>query len=61
MKLAVSIVSPPGYVHSEAFREVGETIHYELVLTPHDPTGGLPSAAQRSQATVRVTFTGLDH
>jgi hypothetical protein len=40
---------------------VGETIHYELVLTPHDPTGGLPSAAQRSQATVRVTFTGFDH
>jgi hypothetical protein len=40
--------------------DVGETIRYELVLTPHDPTGGLPSAAQRSRATVRVTFTGLD-
>jgi hypothetical protein len=40
---------------------VGETIHYQLVLTPHDPVGGLPSAAQRSRATVRVTFTGLDY
>jgi hypothetical protein len=40
---------------------VGETIRYRLVLTPHDPVDGLPSAAQRSRATVQVTFTGLDY
>ena len=36
MKLAVSIVSPPGYLHSEAFREVGETIHLALSALGHD-------------------------
>jgi hypothetical protein len=31
MKFAVSIISPPAYQHSEAFREIGETIHYALL------------------------------
>src|SRR5262245_23877280 len=36
MKLAVSIVSLPGYLHSEAFREVGETLHLALSALGHD-------------------------
>jgi hypothetical protein len=36
LKLAVSIVSPPGYVHSEAFREVGETLHLAASALGHD-------------------------
>jgi hypothetical protein len=36
MKLAVSIVSPPGYPHSEAFREVGETLQGALSALGHD-------------------------
>jgi hypothetical protein len=31
MKFAVSIINPPDYQHSEAFREIGETIHYTLL------------------------------
>ncbi|AFZ20701.1 hypothetical protein [Allocoleopsis franciscana] len=36
MKFAVLIVSLPDYVHSEAFREIGETIHYALLEMGHD-------------------------
>ena len=36
VKLAVSIVSPPGYPHSEAFREVAETLHWALRALGHD-------------------------
>lgn len=36
MKFAVLIISPPDYVHSEAFREVGETIHYALLEMGYD-------------------------
>src|SRR3954447_5899295 len=36
MKVAVSIVSPPGYPHSEAFREVGETLQCALSTLGHD-------------------------
>jgi hypothetical protein len=36
MKFAVLIISPEDYVHSEAFREVGETIHYALLEMGHD-------------------------
>jgi hypothetical protein len=36
MKLAVSIVSPAGYPHNEAFREVGETLHFALSALGHD-------------------------
>jgi hypothetical protein len=36
MKLAVTIVSPPGYVHSAAFIEVAETIHCALLSLGHD-------------------------
>lgn len=36
MKFAVLILSPQDYVHSEAFREVGETIHYALLEMGYD-------------------------
>jgi 2-polyprenyl-3-methyl-5-hydroxy-6-metoxy-1,4-benzoquinol methylase len=36
VKFAVTVVSPEGYAHSEAFREVGETIHHGLVELGHD-------------------------
>jgi hypothetical protein len=36
MKFAVTVVSPPGYVHSAAFQEVAETIHYGLQALGHD-------------------------
>lgn len=36
MKFAVSLISPPGYLHSEAFREVGETVHYALLEMGYD-------------------------
>jgi hypothetical protein len=53
--------APEGAQSLEEAPAAGETIHYQLVLTPHDPIEGLPSAAQSSQATVQVTFTGLDY
>lgn len=36
IKFAVSIISPPNYSHTEAFREVGETVHYALLEMGHD-------------------------
>ena len=36
MQFAVAVVSPPGYVHSEAFREVAEGLHYALRALGHD-------------------------
>lgn len=36
MRFAVTVVSPPGYVHSAAFAEVAETIHHGLLLLGHD-------------------------
>lgn len=36
MKFAVVVVSPPGYAHSEAFREVAETVRLGLVALGHD-------------------------
>ena len=36
MKLAVTIVSPRGYQHSEAFREVAESVHLALQALGHD-------------------------
>lgn len=45
-KFAVTIVTPPGYVHSAAFHEVGETIHHSLLALGHDSvltsSGALP-------------------
>jgi len=35
-KFAVCIVSPPNYPHSEAFREIAETIHYALLELGYD-------------------------
>jgi hypothetical protein len=36
MRFAVSIIAPPNYIHSEAFREVAETVHYGLLELGHD-------------------------
>jgi hypothetical protein len=36
MKFAVLIIHPPGYQHSECFREVAETIHFGLLRLGHD-------------------------
>jgi hypothetical protein len=36
MKFAVSIINLPDYQHSEAFREVGETLHYALLELGYD-------------------------
>ena len=33
---AVSIASQPGFVHSEAFREVAESVHHVLRALGHD-------------------------
>ena len=42
-KFAVTVVSPPGYMHSAAFNEIAETIHYGLRSLGYDSvltTGG---------------------
>ncbi len=36
MQFAVAVVSPPGYLHSEAFREVAQAIHHALLALGHD-------------------------
>lgn len=36
MKFAVTVVSPPGYLHSAAFAEVAQAIHYGLLALGHD-------------------------
>jgi hypothetical protein len=35
-KFAVSIISPPDYIHSQAFFEIAETIHYGLLELGYD-------------------------
>ncbi len=35
-KFAVTVISPPGYIHAAAFNEVAETIHYGLRSLGHD-------------------------
>jgi hypothetical protein len=46
LKFAVTVVSPPGYVHSAAFQEVAETLHHALRSLGHDSVitteGALP-------------------
>jgi hypothetical protein len=46
MRFAVTVVSPPGYVHAAAFNEVAETLHYGLQSLGHDSVlsmkGNLP-------------------
>ncbi len=46
MRFAVTVVSPPGYVHSAAFREVAESLHFGLMSLGHDSVlttqGSLP-------------------
>jgi hypothetical protein len=36
VQFAVAVVSPPGYLYSESFREVGEALHYALLALGHD-------------------------
>ena len=36
MKLAIGVVSPPNYVHSQAFREVAETLEAAAIALGHD-------------------------
>ncbi|WP_181139042.1 glycosyltransferase [Streptomyces sp. Ru72] len=36
MRFAVTVIQPPGYQHSEAFREVAETVHFALLRLGHD-------------------------
>ena len=36
MRFAVAIVSLPNYQHTEAFREIGETLHHALTSIGHD-------------------------
>lgn len=36
MKFAVTVVSPPGYIHSAAFTEVAESLCYGLLSLGHD-------------------------
>jgi hypothetical protein len=36
VQFAVAVVSPPGYVHSEAFREVAQALHHALLALGHD-------------------------
>jgi hypothetical protein len=36
LRFAVSIISPPGYLHSEATREAAEAIHYGLLALGYD-------------------------
>jgi tetratricopeptide (TPR) repeat protein len=47
-RYAVTVISPPGYVHAAAFREVAETLAYGLEALGHDVTLGTdPRAAGR--------------
>ncbi|CAB3778722.1 hypothetical protein [Pararobbsia alpina] len=36
MKFAVTVISPPGYIHSAAFFEIAESLHYGLSMLGHD-------------------------
>jgi hypothetical protein len=36
MRFAVAVVGPPGWMHSECFREVAETLDYALRALGHD-------------------------
>uniref|UniRef100_UPI001BD69488 hypothetical protein n=1 Tax=Caballeronia sp. dw_19 TaxID=2719791 RepID=UPI001BD69488 len=36
MKFAVTVISPPGYIHSAAFHEIAETFYYGLRSLGHD-------------------------
>lgn len=36
MKIAVTVVSPPGYAHAAAFQDVADTLHHALVSLGHD-------------------------
>jgi hypothetical protein len=36
MKYAITVVTPEGYVHSLAFHEMAETLHYALLALGHD-------------------------
>jgi hypothetical protein len=46
MRFAVTVISPRGYVHSAAFHEIAESLHYSLLTLGHEsvitPDGNLP-------------------
>lgn len=35
-KFAITVVTPPGYIHSAAFHEVAESLHFGLLALGHD-------------------------
>jgi len=51
-RFAVAIVSPPGYAHSAAFREVGETLAWALGALGHDVVLGEDPAPEGRRAIV---------
>ncbi|ACL64765.1 conserved hypothetical protein [Anaeromyxobacter dehalogenans 2CP-1] len=51
-RYAISVVSPPGYVHSAAFREVAETLHAALGALGHDAVLGTDPAPRGRRAIV---------
>lgn len=36
MKFAVSVITPPGYLHSQAFTEIAQGVHHSLLALGHD-------------------------
>lgn len=36
MRFAISVITPPGYVHSQAFSELAESLHHALLALGHD-------------------------
>jgi hypothetical protein len=50
MKFAITVVSPPGYVHSAAFHEVAESLHY-----------GLKTLGHESVITTQAKLSGYQH
>jgi hypothetical protein len=41
--------------------QVGQSIHYRLVIQPVDTAQGLPSAAQDTRTSVNLVFSGFDY
>ena len=41
--------------------QVGQSIHYRLLIQPQDRAGGLPSSAQNMRTSVNLVFSGFDY
>ena len=41
--------------------QAGESTHYLLVIAPEDPKQGLPTQAQHTSTSVKLTFSGFDY